>query len=103
MTTSKEVTVCRRDRGLRGALPPARSFTVLIDRDEPASGYSFGNAGLIQCASVVPDRGGIVRQVPRMTTFGQSASRYFCPSVTILMPARGHWPASCPVERLTAR
>ena len=43
-------------------------FTVtLIDRDEPASGCSFGNAGLIQCTSVVPvATPGIVRQVPRM-------------------------------------
>ena len=27
---------------------------LLIDRDEPARGCSFGNAGLIQCSSVVP-------------------------------------------------
>lgn len=39
----------------------------LIDRDEPGSGCSFGNAGLIQCASVVPVAvPGIVRNVPRM-------------------------------------
>ncbi|MDP7391063.1 MAG: hypothetical protein QGH07_04345 [Alphaproteobacteria bacterium] len=40
---------------------------TLIDRDKPASGYSFGNAGLIQCTSVVQIAApGIVRQVPRM-------------------------------------
>ena len=39
----------------------------LIDRDQPGSGCSFGNAGLIQCASVVPVAvPGIARKVPRM-------------------------------------
>lgn len=39
----------------------------LVDRDEPGSGCSFGNAGLIQCASVVPvATPGIARRVPRM-------------------------------------
>ena len=37
----------------------------LIDRDQPGSGCSFGNAGLIQCASVVPVAvPGIARKVP---------------------------------------
>ena len=56
MTTSKEVTflgavaigVCVALYLQRGGLT-----VTLIDRDKPASGYSFGNAGLIQCASVV--------------------------------------------------
>jgi len=40
---------------------------LLIDRDEPARGCSFGNAGLIQCSSVVPiAMPGILRAVPRM-------------------------------------
>lgn len=40
---------------------------VLIDQDEPGSGCSYGNAGLIQCASVVPvATPGIVGAVPRM-------------------------------------
>ena len=39
----------------------------LIDRDQPGSGCSFGNAGLIQCASVVPVAApGIARKVPWM-------------------------------------
>jgi D-amino-acid dehydrogenase len=39
----------------------------LIDRDEPGGGCSFGNAGLIQCASVVPVAvPGLARKVPRM-------------------------------------
>jgi len=70
MTTSKEVTVLGAGAiGVCVALYLQRDgFTVtLIDRDEPASGCSFGNAGLIQCASVVPvATPGIVRQVPRM-------------------------------------
>lgn len=40
---------------------------LLIDRDEPARGCSFGNAGLIQCSSVVPiAMPGLLRAVPRM-------------------------------------
>lgn len=40
---------------------------VLVDQDEPGNGCSFGNAGLIQCASVVPvATPGVVRAVPRM-------------------------------------
>lgn len=40
---------------------------LLIDRDEPARGCSFGNAGLIQCSSVVPiAMPGILSAVPRM-------------------------------------
>lgn len=40
---------------------------LLIDRDEPARGCSFGNAGLIQCSSVVPiAMPGVLRAVPRM-------------------------------------
>lgn len=40
---------------------------VLVDQDEPANGCSSGNAGLIQCASVVPvATPGVVRAVPRM-------------------------------------
>ncbi|RJG40532.1 FAD-binding oxidoreductase [Mesorhizobium sp. DCY119] len=40
---------------------------VLVDQDEPGNGCTFGNAGLIQCASVVPvATPGIVRAVPRM-------------------------------------
>lgn len=40
---------------------------LLIDRDQPARGCSFGNAGLIQCSSVVPiAMPGILRAVPRM-------------------------------------
>ena len=70
MTTSKEVTVLGAGAiGVCVALYLQRDgFTVtLIDRDEPASGCSFGNAGLIQCASVVTvATPGIVRQVPRM-------------------------------------
>ncbi|MEL0110629.1 MAG: FAD-dependent oxidoreductase, partial [Rickettsiales bacterium] len=39
----------------------------LIDRDAPGSGCSFGNAGLIQCASVAPiATPGVVGKVPRM-------------------------------------
>lgn len=39
----------------------------LVDQDEPGRGCSYGNAGLIQCASVVPvATPGILRQVPRM-------------------------------------
>ena len=70
MTTSKEVTFLGAGTiGVCVALYLQRDdFTVtLIDRDEPASGCSFGNAGLIQCTSVVPvATPGIVRQVPRM-------------------------------------
>ena len=70
ITTSKEVTVLG-DGAIRvcAALYLQRDgFEVtLIDRDEPASDCSFGNAGLIQCASVVTvATPGIVRQVPRM-------------------------------------
>lgn len=40
---------------------------TLIDRDEPGSGCSFGNAGMIQCSSVVPlATPGVVGAVPRM-------------------------------------
>lgn len=40
---------------------------TLIDRDEPASGCSRGNAGLIQCASVVPLASpGTLRAIPKM-------------------------------------
>lgn len=40
---------------------------TLVDQDEPGNGCSFGNAGLIQCASVVPvATPGVVRAVPRM-------------------------------------
>jgi len=40
---------------------------VLLDQDEPAHGCSYGNGGLIQCASVVPVASpGILRQVPKM-------------------------------------
>lgn len=39
----------------------------LIDRDEPGSGCSSGNAGLIQCGSVVPVASpGVVGAVPKM-------------------------------------
>ncbi len=39
----------------------------LIDQDEPANGCSFGNAGMIQCSSVVPvAMPGILRAVPKM-------------------------------------
>jgi glycine/D-amino acid oxidase-like deaminating enzyme len=39
----------------------------LIDRDEPGRGCSFGNAGLIQCSSVVPlATPGVLAAVPRM-------------------------------------
>ena len=70
MTTSKEVTVLGAGAiGVCVALYLQRDgLTVtLIDRDKPASGYSFGNAGLIQCTSVVQIAApGILRQVPRM-------------------------------------
>ena len=70
MTTSKEVTVLGDGAiGVCAALYLQRDgFKVtLIDRDEPARDCSFGNAGLIQCASVVTvATPGIVRQVPRM-------------------------------------
>lgn len=40
---------------------------VLIDREEPASGCSSGNAGLIQCSAVLPiATPGTLRAVPRM-------------------------------------
>lgn len=40
---------------------------TLIDRDEPGTGCSFGNAGMIQCSSVVPlATPGVVGAVPRM-------------------------------------
>lgn len=40
---------------------------TLVDQDEPGRGCSFGNAGLIQCASVVPlATPGVLRAVPRM-------------------------------------
>lgn len=40
---------------------------TLIDRNEPGSGCSLGNAGMIQCSSVVPlATPGIVKAVPRM-------------------------------------
>ena len=40
---------------------------VLVDRDEPGAGTSFGNAGLIQIDAVVPiATPGIIRSVPKM-------------------------------------
>lgn len=40
---------------------------VLIDRDEPGKGCSYGNAGLIQCSSILPVAApGVIRSVPRM-------------------------------------
>lgn len=40
---------------------------LLVDRDDPGYGCSYGNAGLIQCSSVVPiAMPGILRAVPRM-------------------------------------
>ena len=40
---------------------------TLIDRDDPGLGCSFGNAALIQCASVLPVAApGLLSQVPRM-------------------------------------
>lgn len=40
---------------------------VLIDQDEPGSGASSGNAGLIQCASVIPVASpSTVKAVPKM-------------------------------------
>lgn len=40
---------------------------MLVDQDDPGNGCSFGNAGLIQCASVTPvATPGIVRAVPSM-------------------------------------
>ena len=41
----------------------------LVDRAAPASGCSYGNAGLIQCASVAPvATPGVIRNLPRMLT-----------------------------------
>lgn len=40
---------------------------TLVDQDEPGHGCSLGNAGLIQCGSVVPlATSGVLRAVPRM-------------------------------------
>ncbi len=40
---------------------------TLVDRDDPGAGCSFGNAGMIQCSSVVPlATPGVIRSVPRM-------------------------------------
>lgn len=40
---------------------------LLIDRDEPGMGCSFGNAALIQCSSVLPVAApGVLRSVPKM-------------------------------------
>jgi glycine/D-amino acid oxidase-like deaminating enzyme len=40
---------------------------MLVDRDEPGMGCSFGNAGLIQCSSVLPVAApGVLRSVPKM-------------------------------------
>lgn len=40
---------------------------VLIDRADPGTGCSYGNAGLIQCSSVVPvAMPGVIFDVPRM-------------------------------------
>lgn len=40
---------------------------TLVDRDDPGAGCSSGNAGMIQCSSVVPlATPGVIRSVPRM-------------------------------------
>lgn len=47
---------------------------TLIDRDEPGSGCSSGNAGMIQTGSVTPmATPGILRNIPRMLTDPQGA------------------------------
>ena len=47
---------------------------TLIDRDEPGSGCSSGNAGMIQTGSVTPvATPGVLRDIPRMLTDPQGA------------------------------